>query len=282
MLPARCEFAVDQKKGSIMTDWNNSVAFITGGAQGIGLGIAHSLVARGAKVAIADINEDALTAAKADLTERGGTIKTFRLDVRDRAAYADVADRAEAALGPVTLLFNNAGIAPALQLADLTYDTWDIAIGVNLNGVINGLQTFVPRLIERGTGGYVVNTASGAGFISTAGILYTTTKHAVVGLSEALKREAAPYGIDVSVLCPAQVATNIMKNTSTVAGTVKITPDETAETEADLQAGATIDEVGEMVIAGMGRKATWIHTAAFVKPFFQERFDAILASIPAD
>lgn len=265
-----------------MTDWNNSVAFITGGAQGIGLGIAHSLVERGVRVAIADINEDALAAAEADLAERGGTVATFRLDVRDRAAFAEIADQAEGVLGPVNLLFNNAGIAPALTLAELSYDTWDIAVGVNLTGVINGLQTFMPRLIERGTGGYVVNTASGAGLISTAGILYTTTKHAVVGLSEALKREAVAYGIGVSVLCPAQVATNIMKNTSAVAGGVKITPDEIAATEAELQAGATIDEVGEMVIAGMERQATWIHTAAFVKPYIQERFDEILASIPTE
>lgn len=261
-----------------MTDWSRSVAFITGGGQGIGLGIARSLVSRGTRVAVADRDEAALAAAKADLTERGGTVETFLLDVRDRQAYARAADQAEAALGPVNLLFNNAGIAPALSLAELTYEAWDIAIGVNLDGVVNGLQTFVPRLIERGTGGYVVNTASGAGLISSAGILYTAAKHAVVGLSEALKREAPAYGIEVSVLCPAQVATNIMKNTGGLAGEVKLTPDDTAATEADLQRGASIDAVGEIVIAGMERKATWIHTDAFAKPLVQDRFDAILAS----
>jgi NAD(P)-dependent dehydrogenase (short-subunit alcohol dehydrogenase family) len=106
------------------------------------------------------------------------------LDVRHRDAYAALADEIETRLGPVTLLFNNAGVVGATSPARMSYESWDWVIGVNLQGVYNGLQTFVPRMIERG-GGYVVNTASGAGLVAQGtGFLYATSKFAVVGLSE--------------------------------------------------------------------------------------------------
>lgn len=265
-----------------MTDWANSIAFVTGGGQGIGLGIARALIKRGVHVAIADVNESALESAKADLTAAGGVVATYRLDVRDRAAYIEVADRVESELGPVNLLFNNAGIAPTLGLAELSFDAWDVALGVNLYGVVNGLQVFLPRMIERGQGGYVVNTASGAGFISAAGILYTAAKHAVVGLSEALKPEAAQYGIGVSVLCPGIVATDIMKHTQEIAGDLRLVPDAIGEeTGQALAAGTAPDAVGEMVIAGMEADATWIQTDAMIVPYLRQRVEAVLASFPA-
>ncbi len=115
----------------------------------------------------------------------------------------------------MSLLFNNAGVAAGASADKLTYELWDWSIGVNLNGVINGVQTFLAKMVERGEGGHIVNTASGAGLAATrAGVLYTTPKYGVVGLSEALNAELGPAGIGVSVLCPGPVATGIVHRSS--------------------------------------------------------------------
>ncbi|MFB7091536.1 SDR family oxidoreductase [Streptomyces sp. NPDC056296] len=261
-----------------MTEWmNGATAFITGGAQGIGLGIARSLARQGVKLALADIDVAALQVAKTELAGITPT-ETFELDVRDRDAYAAVADKAESALGPVTLLFNNAGIAPAVPVEKAEYRHWDWAMGINLNGVYNGIQTFVPRMIERGQGGYVVNTASGAGLVGGPGFLYTTSKFAVVGLSESLRMELDGHRIGVSVLCPGPVDTQIIGNT--------INHSETGSSKAPhdkvefLKAGVSIDAVGDMVLAGMESRQMWIHTDGIMRPHVKTRMEALLESIP--
>jgi NADP-dependent 3-hydroxy acid dehydrogenase YdfG len=137
-------------------------AFITGGANGIGLGIARAFARAGAQVALADVDATALGAAQAELAKET-RVETFVLDVRDRDAFARAADETETRLGPVSLLFNNAGVALSVPAEQMTYEAWDYALGINLDGVVNGLQTFVPRMCARGGGGHVVNTASGAG-----------------------------------------------------------------------------------------------------------------------
>ena len=191
-------------------------AFITGGASGIGLGIARAFARAGARIALADVDAAALGAAQAELAKDTPT-EAFVLDVRDRAAYARAADEAEARLGPVSLLFNNAGVALAIPALQMSYETWDFALGVNLDGVVNGLQTFVPRMCARGAqldGAHIVNTASGAGLATPgSGYLYHTAKFAVVGLSESLRFELQGNGIGVSVLCPGPVATKIIHHT---------------------------------------------------------------------
>ncbi len=125
-----------------MEHFDGRVAFVTGGAQGIGLGIARALARQGVKLAIADVNRPALEAAQAELSALTPT-EVFVLDVRDRTAYATVADEAEQRLGPVSLLFNNAGVAGGASVAEMTYEMWDWVLGVNLTGVVNGVQTFV-------------------------------------------------------------------------------------------------------------------------------------------
>lgn len=265
-----------------MRKWNESVAFITGGGQGIGLGIARALAERGVRLALADIDEETLHRAGEELS-RVTEVETVRLDVRDRTAFAAAAAAVESKLGPVGLLFNNAGIAPHAPVEKWTYEKWDVALGVNLDGVVNGLQTFLPRMIERGEGGYVVNTASGAGLIPNSSVLYTTAKFAVVGLSEALQRELSAYGIDVSVLCPGPVNTGILHNTGSVDESVSVMRRGAgpSSTEGYLKEGTTIEAAGEMVIAGMEAKAMWIHTDDFVRPALKARTEAILESFPA-
>ncbi|WP_432969747.1 SDR family oxidoreductase [Dactylosporangium sp. CA-233914] len=265
-----------------MREWKGSVAFITGGGQGIGLGIARALAKRGVRLALADIDEAALASSKGELSALTG-VETYRLDVRDREAFAAVADEAESSLGPVDLLFNNAGIAPYSSLRRMRYEQWDLVMGVNVHGVINGVQTFMPRMIERGKGGYVVNTASGAGLVAGPNVLYTTSKYAVVGMSESLKHAAAKYGIDVSVLCPAAVATNILHNTDALGSAAGLgqRTDARKSTEDYISSGLSIDVVGEMVLDGMESKATWILTDSEIEPYVKMRAEALLDAFPA-
>ncbi|GGP07554.1 SDR family oxidoreductase [Nonomuraea glycinis] len=264
-----------------MREWQGSVAFITGGGQGIGLGIARALGRRGVRLALADIDEAALARSEDELSHVT-TVETVRLDVRDRAAFASAADQVEAKVGRVDLLFNNAGIVPYSPVAELRYDKWDLALGVNLTGVVNGLQTFLPRMIERGEGGYVVNTASGAGLVADRNVLYVTAKFAVVGLSESLRLAVSDYGIDVSVLCPGPVDTDIIRHTWSADEAVSLrVEDGLRDAEAFLKGGADIDSVGEMVIAGMEARSLWIHTGDMIRPYMEKRVAALLASIPA-
>lgn len=265
-----------------MRDWTGSVAFITGGARGIGLGIARALGRRGVNLALADVDEAALVRG-ADELSRVISVEAYRLDVRDRAAFAAVADEAESALGHVDLLFNNAGIVPHSTAEELRYDKWDLALAVNLTGVINGIQTFLPRMIERGAGGYVVNTASAAGLVADPNVLYVTAKFAVVGLSESLRLAAAKHGVDVSVLCPGPVDTDIVRNTrwSDGGAAVALRDDLVPGVEAFLKSGPGIDAVGEMVVAGMEARSAWIFTGDEVRPHLEQRMAALLAALPA-
>ena len=140
-----------------MRDVEGKVAFITGGGSGVGLGMAKVFRAAGMKVAIADIRDDHLEEATAEL---GGDVLAIRLDVTDREAFARAADETERALGNVHVLCNNAGINLFNDIAEATYQDWDWVLGVNLGGVVNGVVTFVPRIKAHGEGGHVVNTAS--------------------------------------------------------------------------------------------------------------------------
>ncbi|MGI5500257.1 SDR family oxidoreductase [Lentzea sp. CA-135723] len=249
-----------------MRDWAGSTAFITGGARGIGLGIARALARRGVRLALADVSSSALEEAGAELGA-----STYLLDVRDRPAFAAVA----AAVGPVDLLFNNAGIVPHSSVDALTFEKWDLAMAVNLTGVINGVQTFLPQMLARGSG-YVVNTASAAGLVSDPNLLYATSKFAVVGLSESLRLNVVERGVDVSVLCPGPVATGIVENTRAAHASVGLRSDLVPAVAAFLGSGPSVDEVGEMVLAGMEKRSPWIFTGYDVRPHLEQRAAALI------
>ena len=261
-----------------MNDWTGSVAFITGGARGIGLGIARALSKRGVALALIDVDSSALARSAEELSQLTA-VETYRLDVRDRAAFAAVADRAEEALGHVGLLFNNAGIVPFSTAEELSYDKWDLALAVNLTGVINGIQTFLPRMIERRKGGCVVNTASGAGLVADANVLYVTAKFAVVGLSESLRLAVAKHGIDVSVLCPGPVDTDIVRNTRLADAGVALRDDLVPAVEGFLKSGPSVDAVGEMVVAGVEKRSPWIFTGEEIRPHLEKRMAALLGTL---
>jgi NAD(P)-dependent dehydrogenase (short-subunit alcohol dehydrogenase family) len=191
-----------------MKDFAGRTAFVTGGANGLGLGLVRALLAQGCNVAIADIRPAHIDAALEALDDPHAM--GVPVDVSSRADLARTAEAVEAKFGVVSLLFNNAGVNLFQSIEESSYDDWDWIMGVNLHGPINGVMTFVPRMIRAGQRGYVVNTASMAGFLA-AGVcgIYNTTKFAVRGFSESLRASLAPHGIGVSVLCPGLVKSYI-------------------------------------------------------------------------
>jgi NAD(P)-dependent dehydrogenase (short-subunit alcohol dehydrogenase family) len=190
-----------------LPDLNGKVAVVTGGASGIGKGIAARLAAEGARVVIADIQRDAMEAAAAEIGALG-----VLTDVSDPQSVADLARTAVEAFGTVHVVCNNAGIGPLAPVADLTLDDWRWMIGVNLWGVIHGVHTFLPILKANREGGHIVNTASMAGLVAGPRLgAYAAAKYGVVGLTEVLAAELAADGsrVGASVLCPGTVHTSI-------------------------------------------------------------------------
>lgn len=265
-----------------------SVAFVTGGARGIGRGIALALAAEGASVAVADIDGDAL-AQTADELASLTTVYALALDLRDRARLAQVAEDVLAELGPVSILCNNAGVAGGAEVVQMTYEQWDFVIDINLGGVVNGIQTFLPHMLGRP--GHIVNTSSGSGLAvigSGAGCAYHSTKYAVVGLSEAMRVELEPYGIGVSVLCPGPVATDILASTKAIepAGTpVPTRHGQPLNIEQSRQTlaryGRPPEEVGELVAKGIRDNALYLHTDGIMSDAIRKRTQALLAAMPS-
>jgi len=194
------------------TTFRPQVSIVTGGASGIGLAIARRLVDRGSRVVVADLDADKAQRAALDL----GTLATAAtVDVGDAAAVRDLVDEAVARHGRLDLMVNNAGVAVGGLHEQLDQAQWDLALRVNLGGVINGVNAAYP-VMRAQRAGHLLNTASLAGLVPAPAMLpYTTTKHAVVGLSTALRAEAAAVGVHVSVLCPGFVDTPLLDSIHT-------------------------------------------------------------------
>lgn len=269
-----------------MKDVEGKTAFITGGASGVGLGMAKVFARAGMNVVIADIREDHLDAAMAQFGETNFRVHPIRLDVTDRAAFASAADEAESRFGPVHLICNNAGINMFAPMDECTYDDWDWILGVNLGGVVNGVQTFVPRMKAHGEGGHIVNTASMASFITGPGAgIYTASKFAVRGLTESLRWSLAPYNIGVSVLCPGLVNSAIhesdkIRPAALSKSTGPVDPDFMKRLAEIHKVGMDPVEVGEKVLAGIRRNDLHIFPHPEFKDELREIFDEILAALP--
>lgn len=199
-----------------MEDFAGKVAFITGGGSGVGLGQAKVFGQAGCRIVIADIREDHLQTGIDAMKAQGTEVHGIKLDITDRDAYVRAADEVEEVFGPVQLLFNTAGVSLFGPLWKSTYSDFDWQMSVNFGGVVNGIRTFVPRMVENGKGGHIVNTASLGAFMAAgpAGI-YCASKFAVLGLSEALRWDLEKFNIGVSVLCPANVRSNIAEAVQT-------------------------------------------------------------------
>lgn len=271
-----------------MKDIAGKVAFVTGAANGIGLGICGALARAGAHVAMADIQPDALERARAQIAETGVRTIGLTLDVSDADAVARAADAVETAFGKVHIVCNNAGISLGnVRLLDMTRAQWDWIFGVNLFGVVNGVQIFVPRVQRHGEGGHIVNTASMAGLQVNPAIpgigAYAMTKHGVVALSEALAMELQGSGIGVSVLCPAQVDTTLYDSGrrrperfggSYARADVKQARERSAT-------GLSADAVGEMVLRAIRDDQYFVFTHPEARTRVEERHARMMAGFDA-
>jgi len=274
-----------------VTDIAGRTAFVTGGAAGIGLGIARALLDNGARVVIADIRADALDRAVATL-DAGDRLLPLALDVSDRSAYARIVDEAERALGPISILCNNAGIGVTGPIKDATFDDWDWLQSVLLGGVVNGVMTLLPRIRARGAGGHIVNTASMAGLFRAgdAGI-YMTLKYAVVGMAEALRAELIDEGIGASAFIPGPTRTDIywshrLRPDGMTTGYAAI---DTAREDFGQQAWAPAADddflkdpllVGRRVVEGIAADDLFIFGHTAFRPALEQRHAALLRAIP--
>jgi NAD(P)-dependent dehydrogenase (short-subunit alcohol dehydrogenase family) len=208
-----------EKEGATGDPFRGRVAVVTGGAGGIGLAMAHAFAARGAKIVLADVDEDALARAEGDLVRVGAEVLGVATDVTRRESMVALADASFARFGATHILCNNAGIAIAGPLVGADPEGWQKAMAINFWGVVHGIDAFLPRMIAARQGGHVVNTSSMAGLVGMDWLgIYCATKFAVVGLSESLRRELALHAIGVSVLCPMLVATRITENSARTLG----------------------------------------------------------------
>ena len=190
--------------------FSDKVAIVTGGASGIGRSLGAELVNAGACVVLADIDGEGVCNAAASLDAGSGRTRGVELDVRDACAFQDLVDAVATEHGCVDLLFNNAGIVMGGETHTFDLAHWRRVFDVNMQGVVNGVAAAYPRMVEQGHG-HIVNTASTAGLAPAVFVAaYTASKHAVVGLSLALRPEAAGRGVRVSVLCPGAVDTPIL------------------------------------------------------------------------
>lgn len=191
--------------------FGDAVAIITGGASGIGRALAEALADQGCRVVVADIEIDSAQKLATTIRSRGEKATAAYVDVADFSSVKRVVDETIGKRSRLDYMFNNAGIAVAGELRDHTIEAWNRVIDVNLRGVVNGVQAAYPVMLAQGFG-HIVNTASMQGLTTTPlSASYSTTKHAIVGLSKALRAEASGYGIRVSVLCPGVIRTPLLE-----------------------------------------------------------------------
>jgi NAD(P)-dependent dehydrogenase (short-subunit alcohol dehydrogenase family) len=239
------------------------VAVVTGGAGGIGLALARAFAARGARIALADIDEAALAAAERELAAMGADVLGVPTDVTRRESVVALADVVSSRFGAAAhVLCNNAGIAVLGPLVGADAGDWRKAMDVNFWGVVHGLDAFLPRMLAQRQGGHVVNTSSMAGLVGMQGFgIYCATKFAVVGLSESLRRELEPHGIGVSVLCPMMVATRIGENSARLLGRASPWAGDAGAAGVLLQGGVIEpEEVARRVVRAIETDSLYVFT----------------------
>tara|TARA_B100000686_G_scaffold334745_1_gene402418 strand:- start:1713 stop:2528 length:816 start_codon:yes stop_codon:yes gene_type:complete len=241
----------------MMDDFTGGVAVITGGASGIGFGLASKLVDEGMRIVIADIETAALEKAAEGLRAKGADVLAVQCDVSDRSEVEALAINAYEHFGNVNFLANNAGVVSRHKAWDAP-DDWDWVLGIDLMGVVYGVQSFVPRMLASGEPGHVLNTASTAGLLAFPGIAsYNVAKRGVVALSETLHHEFKGSALSVSVLCPGMVDTNIGTSERNREG-VDFQPHPEKFVVSDANENLTPDEVAEIVVDEIRQGIFWI------------------------
>jgi NAD(P)-dependent dehydrogenase (short-subunit alcohol dehydrogenase family) len=269
--------------------FEGKIAFVTGGASGIGLGISKVLVERGAQVVMADLRQDHIDDALAEFAGggRSNAVSALNLDVTNRAQYRDAAARMLDQFGGIDILINNAGVGLEGPLLEATYADYDFGFGVNVGGVINGITEFLPQMVAHGRGGHVVSTASlAAEVVMPANMaIYAASKAAVCHFCEAIKPELARHGIGCSILLPGPVKSRIHE-------TIDNRPEHLREgsgfRSAETQLSRRIvgdnwmepEEAGNLVADGILNDTTYIVTHGFYKDAMRARCHAVLDATP--
>lgn len=269
-----------------MKDFKGQLAFITGGASGAGFGQAKVFGRAGADVVIADVRAPAIDAALAELKAQGIKAHGIVLDIMDRAAYAKAADEVEAVFGRApTILSNTAGVNSFGPIEKTTYDDFDWIIGVNLNGVINGCVTFVPRMIAAGVPGHIVTVSSIGGFMGSAlAGPYSAAKAASINLMEGYRQGLEKYGIGVSVCTPANIKSNIAEASKlrpAQYGTSGYVENEQsiASLQSIHQHGLEPEALGEAIFKGIQENALYIIPYPEMHEGLSKHFKAIVDSV---
>ena len=270
-----------------MRELGGKVAVVTGGASGIGRGMVLAFADAGMHVAIADIELGAAEKVADEARERGVKALAVATDVASRDSVEALAVRVYSELGAAHLLCNNAGVAVFGPLAEMSDTDWRWVLGVNLEGVANGLQAFLPRMKAQPGEKHVVNTASVAGIAALPGIgIYTATKYAVVGISETLRLEGAAWGLGVSVLCPGMVRTRIFesqRNRPAALGESKPVDVPAPRGASSSVLGSGLDPlvVGRRVRAAVQNDEPYVFTHPDTRAMFDRRVAAMNAGFDA-
>ena len=263
-----------------MKDLDGKVAVVTGAASGIGLAMCERFLAEGMRVVMADV-EEARLVGEADRLSSAGDVLAVLTDVSDPASVSDLADATIGHFGAVHVVCNNAGVAPAGPMLSTQPRDWQWTVGVNLLGVAYGVTTFAPILVAQGEG-HIVNTASEAGLVTSARLgMYCATKHAVVGMTEALYRELDGTGVGVSVLCPSAVDTDIFLSERNRPFGSTLAPQEHAALaplrEATRSTGIAPAQVAGDVATAIRDGAFWVFTHPSTLERALVRFDDLRA-----
>lgn len=263
---------------------DGKVCVVTGGAGGIGLALARRFRAAGMRVAVADVDADALHVAVADLGG-GDDVLGVPCDVTALADVHTLRDRVLDHFGAAHVVCLNAGVAAIGPIVDTSVDTWRWLMDVNVMGVVHGIDAFARGLVDQGDG-HLVLTASAAGLSTTPGLgAYSATKHAVVGTAATLRAELAGTGVGVSVLCPGLVRTRIFE-------AERNRPDPTAETHTDPDAMAVLREmigsgvdptaIADAVHAAVVDDRLFVVPTTDVAGMIRARLDEVATALPAD
>lgn len=272
-----------------ITSFDGKIAFITGGASGIGLGIAKVLVERGAQVVMADLRQDHIDNALADFVGggRSNAVSALQLDVTKRDAYRAAAQRMQDEFGGIDILVNNAGVGLEGPILQATYADYDFGFGVNVGGVINGFVEFLPQMVAHGRGGHIVSTASLAAEVVMPSMMaiYAASKAAVCHYCEAVKPELATHGIGVSILLPGPVKSNIHETQANRPPEL-LAASGYKDSEKKLSRRIVGDnwmepeEAGRLVADGILADTTYIVTHGFYKDAMRARAEAVLNATP--
>ena len=272
-----------------MRELAGKTAFVTGGASGIGFALGAAFAQAGMKVMLADIETGALASAVKSLHDFGPNIRGVACDVADPISVERAAKASYEAFGNVHVVCNNAGVAAAGGIDNISLDNWRWVLDVNLMGVLHGIRSFLPHIRAHGEGGHIVNTASMAGMNSGLGFSpYVASKFAVVGMSEGLATQLKPFGIGVTVLCPGFVRTGIGesgRNRPQRYGATQ-TPDPAspaglmlAQVAERLQSGLDPADVAARVLAAIREDELYVFTHPEMRGELEERFAAIMAAM---